>query len=216
MTALNAIHVKKRQLGLDDETYRALLERVTGKRSSADMDEGERLKVVAEMDRLGAPKASRPRRDRASGPFAPKLQALWIAACNLGVVRDRSDAAMIAFVKRQTGLEHTRFLVHAGDADKAIEALKSWIRRETVNEDLFTQDRTRPPLCNDVRFQIVIAQWGRLLALDAAPASSLAAFVLDRTGKVSMADLGKDDWIGLMNDLGVVLRAALAKRAGAA
>ena len=60
----------------------------------------------------------------AEGPYAPKLQALWISAFHLGVVRNKDDKAMIAFVQRQAKVSHTRFLTDAGDARKAIEALQ--------------------------------------------------------------------------------------------
>lgn len=50
---LGRIHAGQKALGLDDDTYRALLERVTGKRSSADMTSDERNAVIAEMVRQG-------------------------------------------------------------------------------------------------------------------------------------------------------------------
>ncbi|MEH0069178.1 phage protein GemA/Gp16 family protein [Pannonibacter sp. Pt2-lr] len=67
---LAVIHVKKKGLGLDDDTYRDLLARITGVRSAGDMTEQQRLQVIAEMDRQGAASAG-PRRslraDRVSG-----------------------------------------------------------------------------------------------------------------------------------------------------
>jgi phage gp16-like protein len=50
---LARIHAGKKALGLDDETYRALLERVTGMRSSADMTTAQRNDVLQEFARLG-------------------------------------------------------------------------------------------------------------------------------------------------------------------
>jgi phage gp16-like protein len=50
---LGRIHQAKKALALDDDTYRALLERVTGKRSSADMTGAERTAVLVEFARLG-------------------------------------------------------------------------------------------------------------------------------------------------------------------
>jgi phage gp16-like protein len=133
-TSIAAIHVAKKQLGLDEETYRAKLARITGKQSAKDMSEGERQKVLTIFRNEGfepAPAARRADgRQKLTGKFAKKLQALWIAAWNLGIVRERDDKALIAFVKRQTGVDHTRFLVYADDANRAIEALKGWMRRE--------------------------------------------------------------------------------------
>ncbi len=50
---LGKIHQAKKQLNLDEDTYRALLVRVTGKSSSALMDFAERNKVIAEFARVG-------------------------------------------------------------------------------------------------------------------------------------------------------------------
>lgn len=53
MDTIAVIHVAKARLGLDDAAYRALLVRVTGKASSADMTERQRIAVVDELKRLG-------------------------------------------------------------------------------------------------------------------------------------------------------------------
>jgi phage gp16-like protein len=127
--SIAAIHVAKKQLGLDDDTYRSALRQVTGKASAADMSEGERQKVLERFRQQGFKAASTGARKPLEGKFAPKLQALWIAGWNLGLVRDRDDRALLAFVKRQTGIDHVRFLRHGQDAAKAIEGLKGWLER---------------------------------------------------------------------------------------
>lgn len=130
---LAVIHVKKKSLSLDDDTYRDLLERITGVRSAGEMTEQQRLQVIAEMDRQGAARAG-PRRslraDRVSGRYAGILRALWLIGYNLGIIRDSRDSALISFVERQTGLSHTAWLNDPYDAARAIEALKKWIERE--------------------------------------------------------------------------------------
>ncbi|WP_273790125.1 regulatory protein GemA [Bartonella sp. CM31XJBT] len=124
--SLAVLHMGKRALGLDDETYRALLYRLTGKQSAKDLSVLEKRLVVAEMKACGF----EPNVKRLEGKYAKKLQALWIAGWNLGIIRDRSDKALLAFVKRQTGIDHIRFLRDSDDACRAIEALKGWLQRE--------------------------------------------------------------------------------------
>ena len=51
---LARIHMAAQQLQLDDDTYRALLERVTGFRSAAKLNDKERRDVIQELVRLGA------------------------------------------------------------------------------------------------------------------------------------------------------------------
>jgi phage gp16-like protein len=134
-SSIAAIHVAKKQLGLDDDTYRAKLMKITGESSVKNMSEAQRQKVLTVFRNEGFAPAGAVRRPsgapKLTGKYAKKLQALWIAGYNLGIVRDRDDAALVAFIKRQTGIEHERWLRFADDARKVIEALKGWIDRET-------------------------------------------------------------------------------------
>ena len=50
---LAMIHIAKKQVGLDDDEYRLLLENVTGKTSAGDMTITERCQVLAEFKKLG-------------------------------------------------------------------------------------------------------------------------------------------------------------------
>lgn len=66
---LAVIHIRKGQLGLDDETYRDLLERVAGVRSAKALDAAGRAKVLDELARLGAkPYRGRKRRRKVNAP----------------------------------------------------------------------------------------------------------------------------------------------------
>ncbi|HEY0464564.1 MAG TPA: regulatory protein GemA [Polyangiaceae bacterium] len=59
---IRKIHTAKRSLGLDEESYRALLQRAGGCVSSADMSDAQRDAVLLEMRRLGFNPLSRERR----------------------------------------------------------------------------------------------------------------------------------------------------------
>ncbi len=125
MSALKAMHVAKRELGLDDDDYRVVLRRVTGKNSAKEMTTVEQHRCMAEFRRLGfADKRG------LDGPYAKKLQALWLSAWHLGIVRNRDDAALSAFVERQTGIPRVRWLRDGYSASRAIDGLKAWIARE--------------------------------------------------------------------------------------
>lgn len=58
---LATIHIHKTRLGLDDDCYRALLEGLTGKRSAAALDAGERWRVICEFRRLAGEPAAVPK-----------------------------------------------------------------------------------------------------------------------------------------------------------
>lgn len=126
MSAIAAINIAKKSLGIEEDDYRAMLVRVTGKASLKLMTSVEHGLV---LDALGGRVTVKTKR-QLDGQYGAKLQALWLSGWNLGVVRDRTDAALLSFVKGQTGIEHTRFLRDANDARKAVEALKKWLARD--------------------------------------------------------------------------------------
>lgn len=72
---LSKIHIAKKDLGLDDETYRALLFRVAGVRSAKDLNPRTTGKVLAEFQRLGWKPATAKtgRKKPASAPDRAKL-----------------------------------------------------------------------------------------------------------------------------------------------
>lgn len=201
------IHVLKSQANLDDDSYRDLLERETGQRSSKGLSGQQRLTVITALEKLAPPKQMQ----HATGPFAKKLQALWIAGYNLGVIHNRTDAAMMTFLKRQTGLDHMRFLQDAKDADRAIDALKIWIRRSSGNDGLFRKDKNLPPVYNDFRLQICLHVWSQLIIKDAAPAGSLTTYLSTKASVAEPAQLTDSQWIMVQNDLGALLRAVSKK-----
>lgn len=200
MNALAAIHVARKQLGLDEDTYRAMALRVTGKSSAGDMSEGERGRLLEELRQHGFKGAKK----RLQGPFAAKLQALWIAAWNLGVVGNNSDEALLAFVKRQTNIDHTRFLLDGEDAAKAVDALKAWMTRVAgVNWGV---GRHLPDWLLRPGAQIAVAQWNILVAAEIEPADMrrFRAFVADLAKPLDQ--MGNRDWIPVMNALGARVR----------
>ena len=107
MSALAAVHIKRRQLCIEDEDWRDLVERVTGQRSTRSLKPPQLHSLLAELDRLagGRETASTHRRKHLQGPYAAKLRALWISCWNLGLITARDDGALIAFVRRQTRID---------------------------------------------------------------------------------------------------------------
>lgn len=136
---IGAIHAAAHRAGLDDDTYRDVLKRETGRASSKHLNSAEAGRVLNYLRALpgrgdGPLKAaSKPAvrgAVRMDGPYAGKLRALWITGYNLGVVGNRRDAGLVAFCARQTGISHPDWWRDATTANKAIEALKAWIGRE--------------------------------------------------------------------------------------
>lgn len=119
------IHIARKDLALEEDSYRALLERVTGHRSSAECNDAELDAVLGEFKRFGwVPKTKR--RPLSNKPHVRKIFALWSSMKPL--LRNGSTKALCAFVERQTGVSDPEWLSPEA-ATKVVEALKAWARR---------------------------------------------------------------------------------------
>jgi phage gp16-like protein len=212
--SIAAIHVAKKQLGLDEDTYRSKLRRITGKSSAKEMNEVERQQVLAVFRNDGftaSPAARRgDGRKQLSGKYAGKLQALWISAYNLGIVQNRDDVALVKFVERQTGIEHVRFLKNAADARKVVEALKGWIAR--VGGVDWSDTEIMSNYARADGFKIAWAQWLKLGGnANANSVGEFHALVLQLT-ETTVELSERADWQTVMNELGKRIR---GRKAGA-
>lgn len=203
MTLHAKIHVGCKQLGIGEDDRRALYRRVTGKDSLTKMSVKEHQAVVEELKSKGFKAVS----NHLQGRFAKKLQALWIACWNLGLTRDKSDRALLAFVKRQTGIDHTRFLTSANDADKVIEALKGWMVRDA--HVCWQTENVMPPWSKQPGYRIAAAQYRILLSRkkSCGSGSEFGEYCRQLVQK-PLHDLKADDWQVVMNALGRQIRAA--------
>lgn len=179
---IKAIHTLKSRSSLEDADYRALLagfgvgssRQLTLVQANALLD---RLRVVAPA------RAAHPRAVPMTGRYGAKIRALWIAGWNLGVVRDRSDEAVCAFVERQTGVLRTAWLVEPAQGRAAIEALKGWLARQAGVE--WPGGQVAPPI--EHKLAVVMAQWRRLIQLAVVraddPLSGIHAVIEAKIGR---------------------------------
>ncbi|WP_052730444.1 gp16 family protein [Sphingomonas sp. SRS2] len=134
---LGKVHLASKALGLDDDDYRAVLERITGKRSAGQCDAGQLVAIVAEFERLGFRSQVRAttRPGPASHPIARKARAMWISLHQLGAINDPSERALEAFCKRQVGVDRLHWANHA-QGFRLIEALKAMAERHGWHQDV--------------------------------------------------------------------------------
>lgn len=128
---IGKVHVAKKEMQVDEDSYRRLLVRVTGHASAADCSDEQLVRLVEEFRRLGwqaKPKAaSSARRFKdckrmADHAAARKARALWISLHHLGAVANPSEEALEAFAKRQLGCETMQWADQTR-MDSLIEAL---------------------------------------------------------------------------------------------
>ena len=79
---LARIHLAKKELGLEDDTYRELLKNLTGKSSAGDLGPGQRWKLLQELASMGAKSGSQAHPgkpvatgQRAKDPLISKIEA---------------------------------------------------------------------------------------------------------------------------------------------
>lgn len=131
------IKIAQNQLNIDDETYRAILNRLTGKTSCKYMNFLELNRVLDEMIKKGF--VVKPKNPTHSTPIKTakyitsderdKVLSLWIALADIGAVRNRSDQALAAYCKKLTVKAHWHF---SDDYIPVIEGLKGWYWREAL------------------------------------------------------------------------------------
>lgn len=155
--AVVKVQIARKELRLDDAAYRAMLERLTGRTSSADCTDAQLGRVLDEMKAKGwkprvvaggkpyggrkgtvvidDPAAPHRRPQPASSPVAKKARALWISLHQLGEVDDPSEAALEAFARRQLKIDRLHW-VKPDHAYRLIEALKAWATRAGWDQDV--------------------------------------------------------------------------------
>jgi phage gp16-like protein len=133
---LAKVHLAKKELGLADDDYRAVLLDVAGVASAGDCTEAQLVDVLDRFKARGfqakagaTARADRGRAPRpADRPTARKARALWISLHQLGAIANPSEHALEAFAQRQLGCERLQW-ADQSLAYRLIEALKAIAER---------------------------------------------------------------------------------------
>ena len=141
---LARLHIARKELALDEDTYRAALQRIAGASSARDLSDEAIERVLAEFRRRGwrpgkargGRSARRARRWRPPAKHAHqrKVWALWGELKRRGVWRDPNPASLVKFVRRLTGVDDPDWLTPA-QSNKVIEALKDIGHRAGIEWD---------------------------------------------------------------------------------
>jgi len=177
---LAKVHIAKKTLALEDDSYRDMLERVTGQRSATNLDQRQLDAVIAEFNRLGFEDGRKPSkragaRALADAPMAKKIRALWLDLYHLGAVRDPSEEALATFVEKTAGVAALQWL-DGEQANNVIEALLGWLarvgwKRPTATEfravNVHRRAASLATIDHGFMFKVatIKAQWERLIKL---------------------------------------------------
>jgi phage gp16-like protein len=130
---LAQIHLAIKQLQMTDADHRALLIELFNVNSSAQLSDRQRGKYLGHLRKLGfkpappkARKSTTITRTQDTSPEMRKLRAIWLMMHSIGVVRDPSEPALIAWAKRIGKVDTLQWQQRPA---VLIEALKIWAMR---------------------------------------------------------------------------------------
>ena len=130
---IKLIHVARRELHMDDDTYRLMLagmKGLDGATSTADLSVPNLLRVLEQLKQKGFKvrpnkKAKRP---LANDEQSKKIRALWLTLQDKAAGRGPSEEALAKYVLRMTKVAALQWLT-AAQASQVIENLKQWMGR---------------------------------------------------------------------------------------
>ncbi|HHR4052778.1 TPA: gp16 family protein [Salmonella enterica] len=138
---ITLIHIAKKDLRLDADTYRDALRAAVGKTSCRDMTLAELSKVLATFKQRGFKVRSKPQ-NRALKPatVTAKIRAIWRLMYSQGFLTSGSEAALNGWVRTQTaqqnggeGVANYQWLEREPAlASDMLERLKHWHRRKML------------------------------------------------------------------------------------
>lgn len=132
---IRLIHVGKRDLSLDDETYRAMLRHSSDSKhdSSSKLTLPQLERVLDAMKTRGFKIKIRGKSTahvmKSQDAQSQKIRALWLELHTRGYVLNPSENSLRAYTKRITGIESSAW-ISSDMASQVIETLKAWLDRD--------------------------------------------------------------------------------------
>lgn len=128
-TLIAKIHIAKKDLCLDEDTYRSIIKQVTKKESCSKCNERQLVEVLEFLKEKGW-KGKDPKKAyrETKNDLVKKIYALWSDLQSRGAVCEKDKTALDKFISRFSNHRCVDDL-DDGEAIKIIEILKQWIRR---------------------------------------------------------------------------------------
>lgn len=134
------IHVLKKELGLDTDTYRLVLYKITKKESCKELEEYELKNVIKELvnlankDKVAAiNNKSQFKFVRSNCNLMRKIFKQWQELGNLGALRDSSNKGLNSYLLKRynkTYQDLNKQWLFQDEKNEIIESFKAWFARE--------------------------------------------------------------------------------------
>jgi phage gp16-like protein len=130
---ITLIHVAKKDLGLDEDTFRSVIEQITGERSLKELSIDQLNLVLGRLKASGFVVKPKNGKDlkAADDDQSRMIRHLWLLLHQAGEVRNPSELALAAYVEKQVRVSALQFL-STDNASKVIERLKKWCDRKDI------------------------------------------------------------------------------------
>ncbi len=133
---IKKIHALKGALKMDDDTYRLVLsgfgvktsKKLSFKAADELLQDLESKAIAAGVWESRKPASKAKACKLADDPQSKKIRALWLELHACAKVKNPSETALAAYVKRMTGVSALQWL-NTRQASTVIEALKQWLER---------------------------------------------------------------------------------------
>lgn len=208
---LRMIHVGMRDLGIDDDVKAAMVTTLSGQASLKALRTSQLVEFLEALkDRGFKPTPAAPpragSRPLADTEMARKVRALWLSLYALGAVADPREAAIGAFVKRQTGRDALQW-IDGRDAARVIEALKAMGERAGIDWTLRYRGVGGAEIA-DERYCVCVALWDEVRRLGAVQQemATLQGYGYAVTGRAAFHFYEPEHWSRLIETLGGMRR----------
>lgn len=143
---IQLVKIGQNQLNMSDESYRAMLKRLTNKTSATKLTIVELHKVIHELQQKGAKITFFPKRGSKPQEYSPatgerpvkseithKIRAVWIQMGKDGLLRDSSEKALNTYARNVFKNRPITPLnvgaLNDNEASRLLEMLKQWQKR---------------------------------------------------------------------------------------
>ncbi len=147
---IQLIKIGQKQLNMDEDSYRQMLMRLTNKNSATKLTVVELHKVLHELKQKGAKVTYFAKNRKNPTAYSPatgdvkvksqvvhKIRAVWINMGKDGLLRDSSEQALNAYVRKIINKTRAIWVLNVGalntnDANRILEILKKWHMRVLI------------------------------------------------------------------------------------
>lgn len=147
---IQLVKIGQKQLNMDDFSYREILKRLTNKDSATKLTVVELHRVLHELKQKGAKVTYFAKNRKNPTAYSPvtgdvkvksqvvhKIRAIWINMGKDGLLRDSSEQALNAYVRKIINKSRAILVLNVGalnvnDASRILEILKKWHMRVLI------------------------------------------------------------------------------------